>query len=407
MSARVILLQTVRTFDEIVLPHLRIAAVILLLGLASAPAAWKVFPAYPSADDQEAPDIHGNRIVWHQYVTFQGAADWDIYSVDITDPKNPILAIVSEYTKDQMYPSVFDDIVAWQDNYWDDWDIYIRDISSPDNQEILLTDLLNDQSAPAISGNRVVWQDNSAGDWDITLADITDPDQVRTYALTPYEFDQQNPAVDREWVIWEDNFVWEDNPDGVWNLFGADVIRNNKAVEYLFGGFTEPQQYSAISGHFVVWQQRYQDEWDVYAADISDPDSPNIIAVAIESSNAINPDIDGNLIVWQDDRNGDWDIYGYNLSTRREFPITDIQPNQTVFSDQTAPAISGSTVVWQDNLGGKMNVYFSILSGPEIAECARPPLGDANGDCVVNLEDFAEFSRFWLSCGLEPISACP
>ena len=129
--------------------------------------------------------------------------------------------------------------------------------------------------------------------------------------------------------------------------------------------------------------------------------------MAIESSNAINPDISGNLIVWQDDRNGDWDIYGYNLTTRQEFLISDDQPNQTVFSDQTNPAISGTTVVWQDNLGGKMNIYMALLSGPDVATCANPPLGDANGDCVVNLNDLADFSQYWLLCGLDPISACP
>ena len=199
-------------------------------------------------------------------------------------------------------------------------------------------------------------------------------------------------------------------PTGIWDLYGADILRPNKPVEYLFGGFVDPQQHSAISGRYVVWQQQYNgaEDWDLYAADVSDPANPQVFAVAIETSNAINPDISGNLIVWQDDRNGDWDIYGYNLATRREFVISDAQPNQTVFSDQTNPAISGTTVVWQDNLGGKMNIYMALMSGSdEVATCDFPPLGDTNGDCVVNMTDLANFSQYWLSCGLEPISACP
>ncbi|NLH15446.1 MAG: hypothetical protein GX455_02595 [Phycisphaerae bacterium] len=382
----------------------------MILATTAFSVPWKPIPVYPSTDSQEAPDISGTRVVWQQYVS----GDWDIYSADITDPKNPVLTIVSQYTQIQMYPSIHDTTVAWQEfvTEYEDWDIYIRDLSSADNQDVLVTNFSGDQTSPAVSGNLVVWQDNSAGDWDVALGDITDPTDIRTYTLTEYSYDQQNPAIDREWVVWEDNFVWDDNPDGIWDLYGADVMRVNKPVEYLFGGFANHQQRSAISGHYVVWQQLYIDEqnnedWDLYAADVSDPSNPKIIAVAIESSNAINPDISGNLIVWQDDRNTDWDIYGYNLDTRQEFLISDAQIDQTVYSDQTNPAIDGTTVVWEDNLGGKMNIYLALLSGPDVATCAAPPLGDANGDCVVDMSDLAEFSQYWLSCGLDPSSACP
>ena len=390
--------------------HLFIACLeAMIIASATVAAPWKPIPVYPSANDQEAPDIYGNRVVWQQLVTSQGATDWDIYSADITNPKKPVLTIVSEVSKDQMYPSVFESTVAWQDNYYGDWDIYIRDISIAANPEILLTDLLKDQTNPAISGNFVVWQDNTSGNWDIWLGDITDTANVRTYGIAVYNYDQQNPAIDREWVTWEDNFVSVDNPQGIWDLYGADVLRPNKPVEYLFGGFIDPQQRSAISGRYVVWQQQYNgvDDWDIFAEDVSDPANPKLITIANDFSNAINPDISGNLIVWQDDRNGDWDIYGYNLATRREFLISDAQPNQTVFSNQTYPAISGTTVVWQDDLGGKMNIYMALLSGPDVATCTNPPLGDANGDCVVDMSDLADFSQYWLSCGLDPISACP
>ncbi len=391
--------------------HLSIACLeAMIIVSATVAAPWKPIPVYPSANDQEAPDIYGNQVVWQELISYQGGADWDIYSADIADPKTPVLTIVSEFTQDQMYPAIFETTVAWQDNYYGDWDIYIHDISSTANQDILLTDLLEDQSNPAISGNFVVWQDNTSADWDIYLGDITDTTNVRTYNLTPYTYDQQNPAIDREWVTWEDNYVSVDNPQGIWDLYGADVLRPNKPIEYLFGGFIDPQQRSAISGRYVVWQQQYNgvDDWDIFAEDISDPANPRLITIANDFFNAINPDISGNLIVWQDDRNGDWDIYGYNLATRREFLISDDQPNQTVFSNQTNPAIDGTTVVWEDDLGGTMNIYMAVMSGfDEVATCTNPPLGDANGDCVVNLTDLADFSQSWLSCGLDPIAACP
>lgn len=382
----------------------------MILGAWAYCAPWKPIPVYPSSDSQQAPDISGKRVVWQQYVS----GDWDIYSADISNPKNPVVTIVSEYTQIQMNPSIDGTLVAWQEFVTDygDWDIYIRDISSSDNQDVLVTNLAFDQTNPAISGNFLLWQDNTTDDWDIYLGDLINFDDIRTYNLTEYSYDQQNPAIDREWIVWEDNFVWDENPDGIWDLYGADILRPNKPVEYLFGGFANHQQQAAISGRYVVWQQQYIDaqnniDWDLYAEDLSDPSDPKLIAVAIETSNAMNPDISGDLIVWQDDRNGDWDIYGYNLATRRQFLISDAQPNQTVFSDQTNPAISGTTVVWEDNLSGETNIYLALLSGPDVAICKYPPLGDANGDCVVDMSDLAEFSYYWLSCGLDPSSACP
>jgi beta propeller repeat protein len=381
----------------------------MILAATAFSAPWKPIPVYPSAGNQTSPVIDGVRVVWQQYVTSQGVSDWDVYSADITNPKKPILTIVSEFSYDQTSPAISGTVVAFQDNSAGDWDIYIHDLSLAANTDLLVTDQLYDQINPAISGNFLLWQDNSAGDCDIYLGDITQTDSLRSFNLTPYEYDQQNPAVDREWVVWEDNFVWDQNPDGIWDLYGADVIQINKPVEYLFGGFSDPQQRGAISGHYVVWQQYYTTggDWDVYAEDVSDPANPKLIPIAVDATNAINPAISGNLIVWQDDRNGDWDIYGYNLDTRREFLISDAQPNQTVFSDQTSPAISGTRVVWEDNLNGKTNIYLALLSGPDIATCSNPPLGDANGDCVVDLSDLAQFSQYWLSCGLDPVEACP
>jgi len=118
------------------------------------------------------------------------------------------------------------------------------------------------------------------------------------------------------------------------------------------------------------------------------------------SASQLNPDIDGHLVVWQDDRYGDWDIFGYNLTTDIEFVITD-DP-----CDQTNPAVSGNTVVWQDSRNGSWNIYAVILDGPEVAVCTADIEGDVNGDCKVNLTDFALMAENWLQCNLQPQTFC-
>ena len=117
-------------------------------------------------------------------------------------------------------------------------------------------------------------------------------------------------------------------------------------------------------------------------------------------SEQTNPDIDRNIVVWQDNRNGNWDIYGYNLTTRREFQITD-NPH-----DQTNPAISGNTVVWEDSRDGNLQIFAIVLDGPEAARCTTKLMGDVNGDCKVDFDDQAIMLSQWLECNLEPKEAC-
>ncbi len=114
----------------------------------------------------------------------------------------------------------------------------------------------------------------------------------------------------------------------------------------------------------------------------------------------MNPDIEGNIVVWQDNRNNNWDIFGYNLTTQKEFQITDES------HDQTNPAISGNVVVWQDNRNGNSEIYAVVLDGPEVAWCTSRIAGDANGDCKIDFEDFAIMASHWLECYLEPAEAC-
>lgn len=386
---------------------LSVLTIMISSGIVSA-SPWQSFAVFASDDTQISPQIHGGTIVWQQLIEFGGAYDWDIYAADITDPNDPSVFVVANYPNDETAPVVFDNFVAWQDNYYGDWDIYVRDISKADSTEVLITDLLFDQQKPVIYGNILLWQDNSASDTDVIAADITDPNDVTLFNLTPYAYDQQNAAIYRNTVLWQDNFVWEDSPDGEWNIFGADIIRMDKPVEYTLSVMPQDQQNAKISGDIIVWQQDFADDMDILAADISDPKNPRLIYIATDSdSSAINPDIDGNIIVWQDDRNGDWDIYGYNLTTQREFVITDNQPSQTTFSNQTSPSLSGNTVVWEDDIATATNIYATVLTGPEIASCPSPLPGDANGDCVVNLNDFALMAQSWLVCNLDDATACP
>ncbi|MCX5638769.1 MAG: hypothetical protein NTX52_13920, partial [Planctomycetota bacterium] len=164
--------------------------------------------------------------------------------------------------------------------------------------------------------------------------------------------------------------------------------------------FEGDQRNPAISGGIVVWQDDVFGDWDIYAADISEQDNPIEFAITTNESAQINPDINGNIIVWQDYRNSNWDIFGYNLTTQQQFQITD-NPY-----DQTRPAISGNVVVWEDNRNGSWNIYAVVVDGPEVARCASRITGDANGDCKIDLTDFAIIAAHWLECNLDFEELC-
>jgi beta propeller repeat protein len=330
------------------------------------------FAVWPAIEDQEAPDIYGNIIVWQQYVTVENG-DYDIYIADINNPRlrggelapaeagaDPLLFIIGD-SNDQMNPAIYDKTIVWQDYVlWQgfaDWDIRAVDISDQNNPHVFVVSDIpdNDEQFPAIA---VIWQDSSVDSpvrIDIYGADITDQNNPMEFPIANYEFDQQSPAIYRTTVVWQDNFF------GDWDIFAADIWQRNKPSEFPVSFLEHEQQNPAISGNTVIWQDNFSGNWDIYAADISEPSSPVEFVATINDSSQTNPDIDGNIIVWQDYRNGNWDIFGYNLITKQEFQITD-DP-----ADQTNPAISANVVVWQDNRNGSWNIYAVILDGPEIA----------------------------------------
>ena len=358
---------------------------------------WQPFPVLAGPDNQEAPDVSGTMVVWHEFVEQYG--DYDIYVADVNDPGAPETFIIGD-ANDQMYPVVYDNIVIWQDYIVsqgaEDWDVHFADTTDFNNLQVYAAgnEIGVDETQPAIHGSIISWQSLIGDDTDINGADISDPLSPFRFPVASFEFDQQTPAVHRTHVIWQDNFF------GDWDIYLADIWQKNKPTEVAVAAFEADQSNPAISGANLVYQDNYFGDWDVYVSDISDPQNPIETLIAATEADQKHPDIDGNIVVWQDNRNGNWDIFGYNLTTRLEFQITDDA------ADQTNPAISGNLLVWQDNRDGPWNIYAVVLDGPETARCLTRPAGDLNDDCITNFADLALMSVGWLECGLDQAQIC-
>ena len=360
------------------------------------------------------PAIDGDTVVWQQFVAEYG--DYDICVADLSilldeaidRPEDPLLFVIGE-AGDQTNPDVYQDVVVWQEfvtaDGSGDFDIRAADISDPNEAVIFaVTEIVdNDEQNPAIHGRFVVWQDGPAGDFGIYGADITDLESPIEFPIANFEADQQNPAIYRNTIVWQDTYF------GDWDILATDIWLRNRPADFGVSLIEHEQTNPAVSGDVIVWQDNFSGNWDIYAADFStsvkagfsDPNDPVEFAIATGESSQTNPAIDGHLIVWQDDRAGNWDIFGYNLTTRRQFRITDDA------GDQTNPAISGNAVVWQDNRDGNPQIYAAVLDRPEVASCRTRLPGDVNGDCRVDFDDFTIMAANWLECHLEPPEACP
>ena len=68
-----------------VLISLTVSLVLVIFASPGLAGDWQEFPVSSSFDDQEKPDVHGNKIVWQELIEFEGAWDWDVNCAELTD----------------------------------------------------------------------------------------------------------------------------------------------------------------------------------------------------------------------------------------------------------------------------------------------------------------------------------
>jgi beta propeller repeat protein len=238
-----------------------------------------------------------------------------------------------------------------------------QDAFSADEFSIARRD--NDQLKPRISGRYVVWQDyrNLPGaptDDDKVNADVYGRDLVANeeFKVTS-NASSARPAVSGNRVVYTDSRKKTDPCTGGgtckldirgYNIESGDVF---DVVER-----AEEQDYPAIDGALVVWQDKRNLNWDIRGRDL---DEERNFVVIERDGEQMKPAISGNIVVWEDYRKGptEPDIFLKNLDTDDVRRVTDN-------GDSRDPDVSGDIIVFRRGSGDDQRIQRYKISTQEM-----------------------------------------
>jgi len=319
----------------------------------------------------------------------------------------------------QQFPDVDNGLVVWQQyvqfgSSWD-WDIFARDLlDAAAPVPIEAAWLESDQQHPAVWNRSIVWQHAYApDDWDIYLTDVSNPAEPVWYLLNAqpgqYENNQIAPAVHGNTVVWQHQYIDPDTQQADWDIWAADVTDPEAPYVFYPASFWKNQQAPAVWRSTVVWQDDDAGRWDIGIADIWLKNAPQDRLYAYPELDQQTPAVWDNWLVFAVDYGGgDWDIHAADLSKpgQPSFPLTDLP------SAQINPDISGHLVVWQDNRNGNWDIYgYNLITHKEfvIVEDPADQINPAVSGTLVVWEDYrvnpSNIYYVWLDG--EAIADCP
>ena len=291
----------------------------------------------------------------------------------------------------QERPDIDGSMVVWQEylSAYDDYDIFAIDLNSGSGY-IYVIDWLYDQTNPQISAQQVTWQDDFFGDgsdFDIYLSDISNPSGILQYPVAATEdVTETNAAMGGNTVVWQAHDTTQTETD--WNVFAADMTDPNAPYIYEVDTFGANQTGPALYRNRVVYQDDTNANNDIWSADVWMKNAPVYAAVLVDETAGLeqtNPAVWGDTVVFQaDSGSGNYDIVAADISDSANPVIFTIAADS---ADQTNPDISRHIVVWQDFRNGNWDIYgYNLVTKKEFritdntADQTNPAI---SGDTVV------------------------
>ncbi|MCC7106500.1 MAG: hypothetical protein IT307_15285, partial [Chloroflexi bacterium] len=258
----------------------------------------------------------------------------------------------------QVKPRISGSNVVWQDyrnipaGSYDDAqanaDVYGRNIDTGDDFKV--TD--NHTAArPAISGNRVVYTDSrnkASSGLDIRGYNLDSGD---VFDVVKRSGDQDYAAVDGDIV------VWQDNRQGNWDIVGLNLDSDD---DYDIASRDTDEKRPSIFNKKVAWEdyRKAPDQPDIYFRDLEAKQTTRVT----ENGDSRFPDISNDYVVYRTGTGDQQRIQLYTIATKER---------KTISSQRTTvnggPRIAGNLVVWADRRNDEDdNVWaYDIANGVE------------------------------------------
>lgn len=194
----------------------------------------------------------------------------------------------------------------------------------------------------------------------------------------------------REFQITDTPELWETRCDVsgnivVWSIVGdvlaADITDPNEPEIFVVAGSEYSEGSPMISGRNVVWRRSVGRNGNIIAGTIRDitpgrgGPTKTVDSFAVTTDSTIDdayPDIDDEWVVWTQDRP---DVYGYDIACAR---LSDGRVASTYVVAMTgdlvfAPRISGALIVWsEDNSNDALGANISDPQNPLPFEVGLP-----------------------------------
>ncbi len=215
------------------------------------------------------------------------------------------------------------------------------------------------QTFPSIDANTVVWLDGRPGQKQvvagISATNVYGKNLIsgRQYRITASPTAVGRPAISGEFVAWQDCRDCRQVQDPVGYTGSRIVVKNLRSGRtFTVAHHSQDQAAPVVSGGLLVWEDRLNGVWSIYGRDLVTGREFQVARTRVMIS---SPSISGNLIVWRDrERRGRDAILGKNVVTGKTFLVVRAQAH-TVLSD---PMISKNRVIWSS--GDSTNNAVSI-----------------------------------------------
>ena len=198
--------------------------------------------------NQERPVISGSWVSWQD----DRAGNWDIYAYNI-DTKEKIR--ITSHERDQMRPAISGNIITWEDYRHGLGEIYKYDLGT--KTESRLTFNAYNQTLPSVSGNTIVWTDQRNEQRDIYFSNPSSGETRVTYGAG----DHSQSVVFNDVIVYTDYEAGVNDPN--LSFFDIKSGRGDKLT-------TNPykQEEPALGNGALVWQDDRDGIYQIYRANL-------------------------------------------------------------------------------------------------------------------------------------------